>query len=342
MSAGAGRYRMLVVDDQIDNLDLLERLFKSEFDVHRATDPLHAIELLREGPFEVIITDQRMPGMSGIELLIRSLELAPEAIRIVLTAYPDVDVAVASVNQARAFRFFTKPLDSRQLGEAVRGAVRNLELERENRRLAEELRTKSTLLEGLLAEKEGLIESRVLMRTRQLEAEIERLRPRVQLDESGALKPAAFRERVDAELARAARYEQAVAIMAVATPQLPMVEMEHGRERADQLARTVVEMLRLGSRRFDCVGRLGPDRFAVLLPQADPEGARARLDRLRVAFERFPLGALEDILGSERLDILGATVAYPQDAKSPSELVEAAERAVDAAMPQEGSGGMLY
>ena len=342
MSASAGRYRMLIVDDQADNLDLLERLFKSDFDVHRAADAQRALSLLREGPFEIIITDQRMPGMSGIDLLTRSLELAPEAIRIVLTAYPDVDVAVASVNQARAFRFFTKPLDTRELGEAVRGAVRTLELERENRRLAEELRTKSTLLEGLLAEKEGLIESRVLMRTRQLEAEIERLRPRVLLDESGALSATAFRERVDSELARAARYELPVSIVAVAAPQLPVVEVEHGRERSDQLARTVVEMLRLGSRKFDCVGRLGPDRFAVLLPQTDGEGARSRLDRLRVAFERFPLGAHEDVLGSERLDIMGAAVGYPNDAQSPSELIEAADRAVDAAMPQEGSGGMLY
>src|SRR5262249_23222217 len=124
MSVGAGRYRMLIVDDEAQNLDILERLFHSEFVVHRALDAEAALKLLGQGPYEVIITDQCMPGMSGIELLTRSLELAPEAIRIVLTAYPDLNVAVASVNQARAFRFFTKPLEARELGEAVSGAIR--------------------------------------------------------------------------------------------------------------------------------------------------------------------------------------------------------------------------
>src|SRR5262249_59058145 len=95
-------------------------------------------------------------------------------------------------------------VEAREVGEEAPRAMRSLDLERENRRLSEELRTRSALLEGVLAEKEGLIESRVLMRTRQLEAEIERLRPRVLLDESGALSARAFRERVDSELARAA------------------------------------------------------------------------------------------------------------------------------------------
>src|SRR5262244_2487661 len=125
MSAGAGRYRMLVVDDQIDNLDLLERLFKGEFDVHRASDPLRALELLREGPFEVIITDQRMPGMSGIELLQRSLELAPEAIRIGLTAYPDVDVGIGGEHDAnglgRQLQRALQELDAAHAGHALVG-----------------------------------------------------------------------------------------------------------------------------------------------------------------------------------------------------------------------------
>jgi diguanylate cyclase (GGDEF)-like protein len=163
----------------------------------------------------------------------------------------------------------------------------------------------------------------------------------LQLDESGALAPAAFRMRVDAELARAARYEQKVAIVVVAVPQLPLVKVEQGPEQAARLARTVVEMLRLSSRRFDCVGRLGPDRFAVLLPQADQAGALARLHRLRLTFERFPMGAHGQAKRSQQLGIRSASVSYPQDAQSPSELVEAAERAVATAIPQEGSGGML-
>src|SRR5262249_163192 len=112
MSVGSGRYRMLVVDDQADNLDLLERLFPQEFEICRAVHADQAMELLREAPFEVIITDQRMPGMSGVDMLEHSLELAPDAVRIVLTAYPDADTAITSLNRGRAFRFFTKPINA--------------------------------------------------------------------------------------------------------------------------------------------------------------------------------------------------------------------------------------
>jgi PleD family two-component response regulator len=332
---------MLIVDDQPDNLDLLERIFRDEFDVDRALDPHTALALLSDGPYEVIITDQRMPDLSGIDLLVRSIEHAPDAVRIVLTGYPDLHDAIAAVNEAHAFRFFTKPLDVEQLAQAVRTATHTLDLERENRRLTDELRTKSTLLEGLLAEKEGLIESRVHMRTRQLESELGRLKARAVIDESGALATDAFRERVEAEVARAARFALPVSIVVLAAPLLPVVEQEHGREMAEQVARTVAEILRLGSRRFDAVGRLDTERFAVLLPHSDPPGARARLERLLTAFARFPVAAHEDLLGGG-LDIIGAAVSYPDDATTPDELVEAAQRALDAVLPQPEGGGMLY
>src|ERR1044071_2449828 len=105
--ADGNRHRVLLVDDQAENLDFMERIFHADFAISRATHPTQALELLREKPFDVIITDQLMPGMSGIDLLKRSLELAPKAVRIVVTAFPDMDTAIASLNQAHAIRFFT-------------------------------------------------------------------------------------------------------------------------------------------------------------------------------------------------------------------------------------------
>jgi diguanylate cyclase (GGDEF)-like protein len=342
MVAASNRHRLLLVDDQPDNLDFLERLFREEFDVHRATHPQQALELLRESPFEVIITDHVMPGMTGVDLLARSIELAPDAVRIVITAFPDVDAAVASVNQARAFRFFTKPVDTTKLAESVRQAVHMLTLERENRRLFDDLRAKTGLLEGLLAEKEGLIEARVHMRTRQLEAEIERLRTREVLDESGAYARVPFRERVAEEVTRAARFKLSVSLIMLAAPILPVIEIEQGHERASHVARTIAEMLRLGSRRFDVIGRQGSDRFAVLLPQCDAAGAASRLERIRLGLSRFPMGPLEDLLAGGALEIVGASASFPGDGTSAEALLEAAERALDAELPQPEGGGMLY
>lgn len=134
------RYEILVVDDEPANLQKLKRTFVNDFEVHEATSGPEALETLRRRPIAVVIADQRMPGMTGVELLRACLKIRADAIRIILTGYTDVEDMMDAINQGHVHRYITKPWDPFSLRETVRMELERWELEQENQQLAEELR----------------------------------------------------------------------------------------------------------------------------------------------------------------------------------------------------------
>jgi signal transduction histidine kinase/DNA-binding response OmpR family regulator len=121
--------KLLVVDDEPDNLDLLYRTFYREYKVFRAESGPDALELLtKEGNIAVIITDQRMPVMSGTELLSITAEQYPDMIRIMLTGYTDVEDLVEAINSGKVFKYVTKPWDAQELKAIVRQALETFNL----------------------------------------------------------------------------------------------------------------------------------------------------------------------------------------------------------------------
>src|SRR6266481_9713652 len=82
-------YKILVVDDEPANLRTLSRLFREDFEVFTATSGVEALELLKQHDVALLITDQRMPGMTGIELVQKTVQLRPHMVRILLTGYTD-------------------------------------------------------------------------------------------------------------------------------------------------------------------------------------------------------------------------------------------------------------
>lgn len=130
---------VLVVDDEPRVLDALEAVLAAEFRVLRAEGGDDALRALEAEEVSVIITDYRMPRMSGVELLRRSQDVAPDAIRIVLTAYTDVDSLMDAINTGRIYHFVAKPWDPNELLVVVRRAVERYTLLRENARLRDEL-----------------------------------------------------------------------------------------------------------------------------------------------------------------------------------------------------------
>ncbi|MBI3939476.1 MAG: sigma-54-dependent Fis family transcriptional regulator [Acidobacteria bacterium] len=133
------RYRILVVDDEPPNLQKLQRTFVEEHHVLTAGSAGDALKILRDQSVDVIITDQKMPGMSGVELLEESIAINPEIIRIVLTGYTEVDDLIEAINTGRVYKYITKPWEPASLRITVRKALEQLELMRENRRLSAEL-----------------------------------------------------------------------------------------------------------------------------------------------------------------------------------------------------------
>ncbi|MFM7425154.1 MAG: response regulator [Elainella sp.] len=120
----AVKQTILVVDDEPDNLDLLYRTFHREFKVLRAENGPAALELLAQvGEVAVIISDQRMPLMSGTEFLSLTATQYPDTIRIILTGYTDVMDLVEAINSGKVFKYVTKPWDEEELRAVVRQAI---------------------------------------------------------------------------------------------------------------------------------------------------------------------------------------------------------------------------
>jgi DNA-binding NtrC family response regulator len=131
---------ILVVDDETDILQSFRFNYGDEFDISTAASGAEGLEQLAAQDFAVIVADQRMPIMSGTEFLRRSMEVRPDAIRIVLTGYTDIDALVEAVNTSRIYRYITKPWDPDELRITLRQGVEVFHLTRENARLVAELR----------------------------------------------------------------------------------------------------------------------------------------------------------------------------------------------------------
>ena len=121
--------RMLVVDDEPDNLDLLYRTFRREFQVLRAESGAGALKVLsEEGEVAVIISDQRMPEMKGTEFLSKTVPEFPDTVRIILTGFTDVEDLVDAINAGQVYRYITKPWDPDELKTVVERASETYDL----------------------------------------------------------------------------------------------------------------------------------------------------------------------------------------------------------------------
>jgi serine phosphatase RsbU (regulator of sigma subunit)/CheY-like chemotaxis protein len=113
----------MVVDDEPDNLDLLFRTFRRDFQVFKADSALKALQILDdEGEMAVIISDQRMPEMNGTEFLGKTVERFPDTIRILLTGYTDVEDLVEAINSGQVFKYITKPWNPEELKSVIQQA----------------------------------------------------------------------------------------------------------------------------------------------------------------------------------------------------------------------------
>lgn len=117
------KLKLMVVDDESDNLDLLYRTFRRDYKVYKANNGSEALGILeKEGEMAVIISDQRMPDMNGTELLSRTVELFPDTIRILLTGFTDVEDLVDAINSGQVFKYITKPWSPDRLKALVEQA----------------------------------------------------------------------------------------------------------------------------------------------------------------------------------------------------------------------------
>ncbi|MGK7920506.1 MAG: SpoIIE family protein phosphatase [Trichodesmium sp.] len=164
MSRGERKLKLMVVDDEPDNLDLLYRTFRRDFKVYKADSAFSAMEVLdTEGEMALIISDQRMPEMNGTEFLGKTLEKFPDTVRILLTGYTDVEDLVEAINSGKVFKYITKPWNPEELKAIVQQASETYKVVKQRTNtLTLALRRESILNEVMSAIRESLDYSSML------------------------------------------------------------------------------------------------------------------------------------------------------------------------------------
>jgi len=147
------RPRILVVDDEEAILETMAFTFEDDYEVLTSASPREALALLeRDGPVAVVISDQRMPEMTGVEFLARVFALHPTTVRIILTGFADMDAIIRAINDGHVYAYITKPWEPDQLKQVVRRAVDHHALAVENERLVGDLRGSNLFLEAVMDE----------------------------------------------------------------------------------------------------------------------------------------------------------------------------------------------
>jgi signal transduction histidine kinase len=142
-----GRGNLLVIDDEEEILKALRRQFRRDYDVYTASSASEAYQIMIEHPIQVIISDQRMPGTTGSEFFSRVKEDFPDAMRLLLTGYADIQGVISAINEGNIFRYITKPWDPHELAGIVSEAFTRYSIVAENRTLTYQLIQAKEVLE---------------------------------------------------------------------------------------------------------------------------------------------------------------------------------------------------
>lgn len=130
--------QILYVDDEIDNLIGFKAVYRRQYEVHLAQNGQEALAVLKKHPIDLVISDQRMPKMTGVELLEQVRDLYPDVIRMILTGYSEMQSVVDAINKGKIYYYSTKPLDVENLKMEMNKALETYALRKKNRELEAE------------------------------------------------------------------------------------------------------------------------------------------------------------------------------------------------------------
>jgi adenylate cyclase len=136
------KFSLLYVDDEEHNLISFEATFRKEYKVHTAKSAEDGIAAMRENDIKLVITDQRMPDMTGIQFLEKIAPEYPDTIRMILTGFSDIGVIIEAINSGRVFRYITKPWDENELRMTIENAKQLFGLQINNKELMTSLQQK--------------------------------------------------------------------------------------------------------------------------------------------------------------------------------------------------------
>ena len=129
------KYHLLYVDDEVDNLVAFKAVFRRLYQISTAESSAQALEILKDNDIDIVISDQRMPEKTGVELLEEIKTKYPQIIRMILTGYSDMEAIIGAINQGKIYHYFTKPWEFEEVKVVIDNALELLELKQENQNL---------------------------------------------------------------------------------------------------------------------------------------------------------------------------------------------------------------
>jgi diguanylate cyclase (GGDEF)-like protein len=305
-----GKVRLLVADDEESLRGTLSILLEEEgYEVTAVASGEEALAKFGDDPFPLVITDIRMGGMSGIELLSEVKRLHPETEVIIITSYASLDTAVLALRSG-AYDYIMKPFEDIELvTTAVARAVERGWLVRERSQLLKDLERKNRELSDInafLAERanrDGL---------------------------TGLYNHRFFQEALARETALCMRHGRALSLLFADVDHFKQYNDRNGHQAGDTVLCRIAELLQKTVRMSDIVARYGGEEFVVLLPDTIKEAARESAERIRTAIESHPFPGGEGQPGGKMTVSIGLS-SFPEDGREPGALIQGADSALYAA-----------
>jgi response regulator RpfG family c-di-GMP phosphodiesterase len=147
------KIKVLYVDDEENNLIAFKAVFRRDYQVFTAIGGAEGLEIVLKETPEVIITDQRMPLMTGIEFLQEVIKVNSSSMRLLLTGYADISAVIDAINKGQVYRYLTKPWNIDEVRQAIDSSHELYRLRKQNAKLLEELEIANNQLEFLLRQK---------------------------------------------------------------------------------------------------------------------------------------------------------------------------------------------
>jgi len=140
-------YNLLIVDDEIEITKSLARQFRRKYKVHTAINVNEAIRVMENENIQVVLSDQRMPGLTGVDFFHKIKDKYPDALKLILTGYSDIEAVIGAINEGQVFRYITKPWNPNELEITIKEAFEKYELITKNRKLTRNLQEANQTLE---------------------------------------------------------------------------------------------------------------------------------------------------------------------------------------------------
>jgi diguanylate cyclase len=288
---------LLVVDDEPYILATLSALLSDEFEVITSDSGAGAQRVFAERPIDLVLSDQKMPRMNGVQLLEWVRQNHPKTIRLLMTGYADLEEAVEAINRGQVYRYLPKPWQADDLLETLRTASRTFLLERSHEQLLDELREVNDELRRLNTE----LEQRVMERThalkdanQALEEAIHELEQKNKMLEKLALTDPltslpnrrAMDRLAEREIRRRDRYPSPFTLGLVDVDHFKQINARYLLPGGDKVLIELAKAMRDSLRTIDLMGRIGGEEFLIIAPDTNLEGARVLGERIRSTVEK--------------------------------------------------------